>query len=260
MLKWAWLTASLLLATGSASAQRMLEKSDCLNSRLFSFTEKGAPDHNLSVKVMAWADGAIQVPVISQSSGDATADQRAVALLARCRFAKIDAPAMTTPDEMELQLAFDSSGAGEANMRKLYEYVSDRRKNLKEYRSYLITASSRSEADVWLKQLQEGAEFEDLARKHLKGESARYGGAMGWVTVSSVEPALGRVLYQTRKAGLHPEPIRLRNNWGLLLVDDIRAAQMLPFEDIRQRLHDYLIMNDGLEESIGRGPTTPAKE
>lgn len=259
MLSPRWIACGLLLAASHANAERVLQKADCLNSRLFRFVQQGAPGHNLSIKVQSWADGVLQIPVVSKSSGDSEADFRAGALLARCRFAPLETP-LSTPSEVELHLAFDSEAVNESAGRKLYQHFADLRKDLKEYRAYIITVPSRETAEALHKQLSAGADFDELARKNMSGDRAKYGGSLGWVAPDTVEPALGLVLFQSDKPGLHPKPIRLRDGWSVLLVDDSRPVRTPPFEDMQPRLRGYMIRHDGLEASIARNPATPAKE
>jgi peptidyl-prolyl cis-trans isomerase SurA len=72
-------------------------------------------------------------------------------------------------------------------------------------------------------QLQEGADFRELAARHSAGDTALEGGSLGWMQGQQV-PTLFIDVLQNMEAGDVSEPLRAANSFHLVKVDDLRSA------------------------------------
>ncbi len=72
-------------------------------------------------------------------------------------------------------------------------------------------------------QLQDGADFRELAARHSAGDTALEGGSLGWMQGQQV-PTLFIDALQDMQAGDVSEPIRAANSFHLVKVDDLRSA------------------------------------
>ena len=115
-------------------------------------------------------------------------------------------------------------------------------------------------------QLQDGADFRELAARHSAGDTALEGGSLGWMQGQQV-PTLFIDVLQDMQAGDVSEPIRAANSFHLVKVDDLRSAvqrseikqskvrhilitpdEIIDDETARQRLDDALVkIRDGAD-------------
>ena len=72
-------------------------------------------------------------------------------------------------------------------------------------------------------QLQEGADFRELAVRHSKGPTALEGGSLGWMQGQQV-PTLFVDVLQDMEAGDVSEPIRAASSFHIVKVDNLRSA------------------------------------
>lgn len=78
-------------------------------------------------------------------------------------------------------------------------------------------------ANTIYQQLQDGAEFGELAARHSAGDTALEGGSLGWMRGEQV-PTLFIDALQDMDRGDVSEPIRAANSFHLVRVDDLRSA------------------------------------
>jgi peptidyl-prolyl cis-trans isomerase SurA len=72
-------------------------------------------------------------------------------------------------------------------------------------------------------QLQDGADFRELAARHSAGDTALEGGSLGWMRGDQV-PTLFIDVLQDMGRGDVSEPLRAANSFHLVRVDDLRSA------------------------------------
>jgi peptidyl-prolyl cis-trans isomerase SurA len=72
-------------------------------------------------------------------------------------------------------------------------------------------------------QLQEGADFREMAARYSAGDTALEGGSLGWMQGQQV-PTLFIEVLQNMEAGDVSEPLRAANSFHLVKVDDLRSA------------------------------------
>lgn len=78
-------------------------------------------------------------------------------------------------------------------------------------------------ADSIYRQLQEGADFRELAVRYSAGDTALEGGSLGWMKGDQV-PTLFIDALQEMEAGDVSEPLRAASSFHLVKVDDMRSA------------------------------------
>ena len=91
-----------------------------------------------------------------------------------------------------------------------------------------------------IKQLDEGAAFEALAREHSKYGSAENGGDLGWFEQDMMVEPFGE-----RAAALEPgsytkEPVQTRFGWHVIQLVERRAAEPPPLEQVSEEIRGYL--------------------
>lgn len=135
----------------------------------------------------------------------------------------------------------------QAELRKEYErQVSQltRGGGLLEYEvSQMIVRSKEAALDLLL-QLNRGANFEELARaESIDPRTRGKGGYLGWILPLDVEPEIGGAIVAMEKDQISPVPIKTREGWHVIKLDDKRTYKAPSFEDSVTKLAQTIRAN-----------------
>lgn len=142
-------------------------------------------------------------------------------------------------------------------LRAAYEeYVADA-PGRREYNARHILVETRGEAEALIAQIEDGADFGELAREHSIGPSGDRGGDLDWFRASDVVGPFADAV-----AGLETEeytvtPVETRFGWHIILLQDVRDTEAASFSDKREELRSSMI-DDHIEAFLGdlRGEAT----
>ena len=100
-------------------------------------------------------------------------------------------------------------------------------------------------------QIQDGADFRELAVRHSKGPTALEGGSLGWMQGQQVPTVFTDVL-QDMGRGEVSEPIRAASSFHLVRVDDLRSA--VERSEINQSSvrHILIMPNEIIDDATAR--------
>lgn len=101
-----------------------------------------------------------------------------------------------------------------------------------------LSAAQARAQDV-LKQLRDGASFEDIAKKYSDGPSAQDGGALGTFERGKLAKELEDRTF-AMKAGEVTDVIRVKQGYAILKVDDHQMAGVPEMKDVLPRIMDAL--------------------
>jgi len=101
-----------------------------------------------------------------------------------------------------------------------------------------LSAAEEKAKDV-LKQLHDGANFEDIAKKYSDGPSAADGGALGTFERGKLAKELEDRTF-AMKTGEITDVIRVKQGYAILRVDDHEMAGIPPMKDVLPRIQDAL--------------------
>jgi len=101
--------------------------------------------------------------------------------------------------------------------------------------------AAEAKANDLLKQLHDGAEFEDVAKKNSDGPSAAEGGALGVFKRGQLAKQLEDTTF-AMKAGDITNVIQTKQGFVILKVVDHQAAGVPPFKDALPRIQEALYM------------------
>lgn len=108
-----------------------------------------------------------------------------------------------------------------------------------EIRARHILVNTEEEAADVVGELEEGADFEQLARERSTGPSAAAGGDLGYFDRSRMVPEFGDAAFAL-KTGEVSAPVQTQFGWHIIKVEDIRQAAPPPLdaviEDLRRQL------------------------
>ncbi len=107
----------------------------------------------------------------------------------------------------------------------------------KEYKARHILVEKEADAKAIIASLKKGAKFEDIAKKQSKdpGSGAK-GGDLDWANPASYVPEFTEALLKLDKGQTTDTPVKSQFGYHVIRVDDIRAAQLPAFEDVKPQI------------------------
>lgn len=105
----------------------------------------------------------------------------------------------------------------------------------REYHAAHILVDSEEEAKAIIEELNNGADFADLAREKSTGPSGPNGGDLGWfgkgMMVAPFEDAVVKM-----EEGAISEPVQTQFGWHIIKLMETRLAEVPPLEDVQDEL------------------------
>lgn len=108
-----------------------------------------------------------------------------------------------------------------------------------EIRARHILVDTEAEAADIVAELEEGADFEQLARERSTGPSAAAGGDLGYFDRSRMVPEFGNAAFEL-KAGEISSPVQTQFGWHVIKVEDRRESPPPPLEAVADQLRQQL--------------------
>ena len=107
----------------------------------------------------------------------------------------------------------------------------------KEYKARHILVEKEADAKAIVASLKKGGKFEDIAKKQSKdpGSGAK-GGDLDWANPASYVPEFTAALLKLDKGQMTDTPVKSQFGYHVIRVDDIRAAQLPAFEEVKPQI------------------------
>jgi peptidyl-prolyl cis-trans isomerase C len=124
-----------------------------------------------------------------------------------------------------------------------------------EYKARHILLDTEADARTVIEALEEGADFEEMAREHSTGPSGPMGGDLGWFTADGMVPEFSNAVRLLEPGTYTKEPVQSDFGWHVILLEDMRMAEPPPFEVVRSRLEQILdnrMIQENIEDLRGR--------
>lgn len=103
----------------------------------------------------------------------------------------------------------------------------------KEFKASHILVESQGAAVALIEDLQEGADFAELAKKHSTGPSSTSGGDLGWFTVKSMVEPFSDAVADLDDGAFTMKPVQTQYGWHVILRVDSRDSPPPPLESVR---------------------------
>lgn len=111
----------------------------------------------------------------------------------------------------------------------------------REYKARHILLESEDKAQSLIAELDEGAEFQALAKEHSTGPSGPQGGDLGWFQTGDMVPPFGTAVEALEPGQHSSEPVKTQFGWHVILLEETRAAEPPAFEDVRSQLRSRMV-------------------
>jgi peptidyl-prolyl cis-trans isomerase C len=124
----------------------------------------------------------------------------------------------------------------EAEVRAYYEqWIKDAPRT--QYHIRMIGVQTQPYAEDIINELRKGADFVAIAKREASGESAKQAASQGgWVALENLTPALANAISALKAGQYTTEPVQLPEGWGIIRLEETRAAEKPEFDRVRQGL------------------------
>jgi peptidyl-prolyl cis-trans isomerase C len=118
-----------------------------------------------------------------------------------------------------------------------------------DFKARHILVETQSAATDLITQLDDGANFEDLAKEHSTDGSATAGGDLGWFSPNQMVPPFSKAVAELEDGAYTTSPVQTQYGWHVILREDSRKAEPPTLDSVRQvikqrveqrKLQDYL--------------------
>lgn len=138
--------------------------------------------------------------------------------------------------------------ATEEEMRALYDEQVKQAPPL-EFKARHILVETQGEATDIIAQLEDGADFAELAKEKSTGPSGPSGGDLGWFPPERMVAEFSQAVQALADGAYSETPVQTQFGWHVILREDSRESTPPPFESVRdalkqnvegQKLQEYL--------------------
>lgn len=148
----------------------------------------------------------------------------------------------------------------EDKIREAYEKRLETMTQEPEVRARHILVKTEDEAEALLRELSDGASFEDLARDKSTGPSGPQGGDLGYFVAGTMVPEFSEAAF-SMEPGEVSAPVQTDFGWHVIKVEDRRLKPLPTYEEMLPQIRDEL-SNEAVElvmtELRGRATITIA--
>ncbi|MCX7558295.1 peptidylprolyl isomerase [Sulfitobacter sp. F26204] len=123
----------------------------------------------------------------------------------------------------------------EAAIKEAYEaqYASQEPEN--EYNASHILVETEEEAKAIKEELDEGADFAQVAREKSTGPSGPGGGSLGWFGPGMMVPTFEAAVVEM-EPGVISAPVKTQFGWHVIMLNETRKAKAPDLEEVREEL------------------------
>ncbi len=131
-------------------------------------------------------------------------------------------------------------GVTDADIRQAYDDIIGNSEPVMERRARHILVDSEAKAMDIITQLQNGANFEDLARDNSTGPSSQTGGDLGYFAASEMVPAFAQSAFTMNVGDVSSTPVKTQFGYHVIKVEDERERAKPTFEEMKEQLAQQL--------------------
>lgn len=143
----------------------------------------------------------------------------------------------------------EKNPATDAEMKDVYEQNLPRLSGKQQFKARNIVVTSKEEADLVIKQLQQGKKFADLAKERANGPTGPNGGDLGWFTSETMVQPVVEAARAMKVGSYSTEPIKSEFGYHVLLLEDMRTTDAPSFEELRGEIKTA-VERDKLQKHI----------
>lgn len=109
-----------------------------------------------------------------------------------------------------------------------------------EYKARHILVADEAKAKQLIAELDKGAKFDELARKHSTGPTSKTGGDLGWFSPEQMVPPFAQAVRGLKKGTYTKAPVQTQYGWHVIRLEDTRTVPAPSLADVKERLRAAL--------------------
>lgn len=133
-----------------------------------------------------------------------------------------------------------SHPVSDADIKAEYERLLKVHANDKEYHARHILVEKEDDAKAIIAKLNDGANFEDLAKQSKDTGSAVKGGDLGWTVPSAFVKPFADALVALKKGKITEAPVKTQFGFHVIKLEDMRDAKTPTFEEVKPQIEKSL--------------------
>ncbi len=128
----------------------------------------------------------------------------------------------------------------EEGVRKRYDLEVANTTPVNEIKARHILVKTKEEALAIIAELDGGADFVELAKQKSTGPSGPGGGDLGYFGPGQMVPPFEDAAFKLEIGAYTKEPVETQFGWHVILIEDKRAQQPPPFEEVKDQIRGLL--------------------
>ncbi len=109
-----------------------------------------------------------------------------------------------------------------------------------EYKARHILVEDEAKAKELITELDGGADFSELAKKHSTGPSGKSGGELGWFSPKQMVAPFSEAVAKLEKGTYTKEPVKTQFGWHVIILDDSRETTPPALEQVKPQLQAFM--------------------
>jgi len=150
----------------------------------------------------------------------------------RIRFQRLSLLAGLYLEKLNAQVTISDKELRSAYQKRYFQ------KQNYEYKTRHIVVKKRKQAIELLRQLAKGKKFNALAKKHSKGPSADFGGALEWFRPENVGKVFAKAVSKLAEGEVSRLPVKTKHGWHIIMLEQSRRVTAPTFKDISAKLYN----------------------
>ena len=128
----------------------------------------------------------------------------------------------------------------EEEIVRVYEETIGNAEGPEEVRASHILVETEAEGVEIIQELDDGADFAELARERSTGPTGPRGGDLGYFTADAMVEPFATAAFSLETGTIGPDPVKTQFGWHVIKVVDKRRQPPAGFEESRARIQDLL--------------------
>ena len=112
--------------------------------------------------------------------------------------------------------------------------------SLQEYKARHILVNDEETAKNIITELNDGKDFETLAKEKSTGPSGPNGGDLGWFQPQTMVPEFATAVQAMEKGSITNEPVKTQFGWHVIKLEDSRTVEPPAFEESKAQIQSIL--------------------
>ena len=248
--------ASILLATLLSNSAFALGKNSVAAVNGKDITQKQYQEHLKQRQAQSAQQGKKAAPISRQVILDELINREVLLQQAKKlklnKDKKIKAQLEQLKNNLLIQALIAKSPAAKPVSDKELKEVYDKQiggADPKEFKARHILVKEEAKAKELIEKLNDGANFEEVAKKDSTGPSGKNGGDLGWFSAAQMVPAFSKATAKLKKGTHSQKPVKTRFGFHIIKLEDSRKRELPKFADVKNQIKP-VIQNKRLQEYV----------